>query len=97
MISASIEICRRLCCRGHVVLQAFLKDGGVPSFIEANLRFGGASNLSIVAGLDSPRRFVQCVYGNAAAAAEPREIRNGLYILRYSTDIFLTAAGEVVG
>ena len=39
--------------RYHVVLQVLIDDSGVCHFIECNCRFGGASTLSVAAGLDS--------------------------------------------
>lgn len=38
---------------GHIVLQAIIDNQGVVHVIECNARFGGASSLSIAAGLDS--------------------------------------------
>jgi len=38
---------------GHVIIQAFIADNGDVSIIECNTRFGGASTLSLAAGLDS--------------------------------------------
>lgn len=39
--------------RGHVMFQLFIDDFDQVTFIECNCRFGGASTLSIAAGLDS--------------------------------------------
>ncbi len=52
-----LELCtaaaRDLGIRGHAVFQALVDDAGRYHVIECNSRFGGASSLSIAAGLDS--------------------------------------------
>ena len=47
------EIVFKLNLRGHVVLQAIIDNTGAIHLIECNSRFGGASTLSIAAGLDT--------------------------------------------
>jgi carbamoyl-phosphate synthase large subunit len=76
---------------GHNVIQCFRGASGALSLIEVNPRFGGASNLSIVAGLDSPRRLVALASGDRSACA-PRPIRYGLGMLRYSRDVIVEPA-----
>jgi len=78
----------RLRLTGHNVIQCFRDRSGALSLIEVNPRFGGASNLSIVAGLDSPRRLVGLAAGERSAL-EPRPIRYGLGMLRYSRDVIV--------
>lgn len=48
-----VRIIERLKLYGHVVLQAFIDKNSEVYVIECNSRFGGASTLSIHAGLDS--------------------------------------------
>jgi carbamoyl-phosphate synthase large subunit len=81
----------RLGLVGHAVVQAFRRADGSLSLIEVNPRFGGASNLSIVAGLDSPRRILDLAAGRREAASQ-RPIRYGLGMLRYSRDVILEPA-----
>jgi carbamoyl-phosphate synthase large subunit len=81
----------RLGLVGHAVVQAFRRADGSLSLIEINPRFGGASNLSIVAGLDSPRRILDLAAGRRDAAAA-RPIRYGLGMLRYSRDVIVEPA-----
>jgi carbamoyl-phosphate synthase large subunit len=54
---ALAAVCQQLVARlpfyGHIVLQAFMDASGAVQLIECNSRFGGASGLSIEAGLDS--------------------------------------------
>lgn len=50
LCAACIE---RLGLFGHVVLQLLIDKQGQPQIIECNSRFGGASTLSVAAGLDS--------------------------------------------
>lgn len=47
---------------GHVTVLAFYSPDNYLNLIEVNPRFGGASNLSIVAGLDSPHRLIAILY-----------------------------------
>lgn len=75
---------------GHNVVQAFVLPNGEPRFIEINPRFGGASNLSIAAGLDLPRRIIELLMGHKDAAWRTHPIRIGLTMLRYSEDRFVT-------
>jgi carbamoyl-phosphate synthase large subunit len=81
----------RLGLVGHNVIQCFRSGTGALDLIEVNPRFGGASNLSIVAGLDSPRRLVSLASGDRSACG-PRPIRYGLGMLRYSRDVIVEPA-----
>jgi carbamoyl-phosphate synthase large subunit len=84
----SLQLCRAIGTVGHAVVQAFDDDAEGPKFIEVNPRFGGASNLSIAAGLESPKRLLGFV-SNDSSAYQPRAIRDGLRMLRYSQDILV--------
>lgn len=75
---------------GHNVIQAFYCAEKGARLIEVNPRFGGASNLSIRAGLDSPARLLDLVAGDEAARL-PRDIHYGLTMLRYGEDRFVVA------
>jgi carbamoyl-phosphate synthase large subunit len=75
---------------GHNTVQAFVDPRRGPLIIEANARFGGASNLSIQAGLDSPRRILQMLKGEQAAYGR-REIAIGATMFRYAQDIIVGA------
>lgn len=48
-----VRVIEALGLRGPVVLQAIIDDAGAIHVIECNSRFGGASTLSLAAGLDS--------------------------------------------
>jgi carbamoyl-phosphate synthase large subunit len=87
----ALDLGARLGLVGHNVIQCFRDGAGGLSLIEVNPRFGGASNLSIVAGLDSPRRLVGLAAGERSAL-EPRPIRYGLGMLRYSRDVIVEPA-----
>ncbi len=91
LATMALDLCAKLGCIGHNVVQAFYRPENGPKFIEVNPRFGGASNLSIVAGLDSPARIIQLLAGEDEEARRPRQIRHGLTMLRYSDDIFMAA------
>ena len=84
----ALNVAARLRLVGHNVIQCFRDRAGALSLIEINPRFGGASNLSIVAGLDSPCRLVALVAGDRSALAR-RPIRYGLSMLRYSRDVIV--------
>lgn len=73
---------------GHNLMQAFLHPelGVLP--IEINPRFGGASVLSIAAGLDSPRRLLQMLAGEDDAFV-PRPIQTGAALYRTDHDLIV--------
>lgn len=73
---------------GHNTVQAFDDPERGVLFIEVNPRFGGASNLSIQAGLDSPARIIGMLRGDERARQE-RPIRHGTTMYRYSDDFIV--------
>ena len=87
---ASLALGEALGLVGHNVIQAFVLGNGELRFIEVNPRFGGASNLSIAAGLDSPRRIIELVLGREGDARRARPISTGLTMLRYSDDVLVS-------
>ena len=87
----SLALCAALGLVGHNVVQAFYSPETGVRFVEINPRFGGASNLSIQAGLASPERILQMVAGDTAKAAAPRALTWDLTMLRYSQDRFVDA------
>lgn len=89
LAQAALRLCAGIGLVGHNVVQAFWDGQGAPLFIEVNPRFGGASNLAIAAGLDSPERLVMMAAGETAAARAPRALRYGLTMLRYSQDLLV--------
>lgn len=81
----SLELAALLGLKGHSILQAFLPPDGDPIFIEANLRFGGASIASVNAGLDSPSRMLAMAFGPdrlRSRARQPAGITCGLTLSR---------------
>ena len=70
----TIELGRKLGLKGHSVFQAFIDQGGHPIFIEVNLRFGGASCLSIKAGLRSPERILDMAFGTSSVSAAAKAV-----------------------
>lgn len=88
----AMGLCAALGLVGHNVVQAFYGPRTGPRFIEINPRFGGASNLSIQAGLASPERILQMLEGQGEAAAVARPIAHGLTLLRHAADRFVTEA-----
>lgn len=87
-----LKIGKALRLKGHAVFQLFWDGKSAPIFIEVNPRFGGASDASIEAGLDSPRRLTALSFGSKPerlAALENNSIKFGLIMQRYSRDIFI--------
>jgi len=84
-----MDIGEKLGLVGHNVIQAFGDSSfGKNIIIEANARFGGASNLGIVAGLDSPNKIIKMMLGDGSAY-DKNEIKMGLEMYRYSEDRFI--------
>jgi carbamoyl-phosphate synthase large subunit len=83
---AALHIGEALGLVGHNVLQAFYSEELGPIIIEANARFGGASNLCIRAGLNSPARIVHMLLGKDSAYKNV-DIIFGLTLYRYSKDV----------
>ncbi len=92
LVAQSLALCGALGLVGHNVVQAFHSSETGVQFIEINPRFGGASNLSIQAGLASPHRILQMLAGEDAEAARERPIVHGLTMLRHAEDRFVTEA-----
>jgi carbamoyl-phosphate synthase large subunit len=84
----AIKLCNSLGLVGHSVVQAFWSELNGPRLIEVNPRFGGASTLSIRAGLDSPRRIVGMLRGDPAAYLNG-PIQVGLVMHRVAEDVFV--------
>ncbi len=87
LVDLAMKLCDELGCVGPSLVQAFLCPTRGPLLIEVNARLGGASILSIKAGLETPRRLFQLAQGEAAEAAAPREIAVGLTLRRYGADL----------
>src|SRR5690606_5360898 len=71
---------------GHNLMRAFLHPEQGPLLFDIDLRFGGASALSIAAGLDSPRRILQMLAGDEAAYT-PRAVQAGAALYRTDRDV----------
>lgn len=84
----AIKVCDELGLVGHSVVQAFWSEQNGPRLIEVNPRFGGASTLSIRAGLDSPRRIIGMLRGDPDAYKNG-PIQIGLTMHRVAEDVFV--------
>jgi carbamoyl-phosphate synthase large subunit len=84
----ALKVCDGLGLVGHSVVQAFWSEKNGPRLIEVNPRFGGASTLSIRAGLDSPRRIIGMLRGDPDAYRN-RPIQIGLTMHRVAEDVFV--------
>jgi carbamoyl-phosphate synthase large subunit len=67
---------------GHNTLQCFF-NGEYVKFIEINPRFGGAANLGINSGLNSPMNIINLLFKKPLKIDTPS---NNLLMLRYSND-----------
>lgn len=86
-----LELGSKLGLIGHNVFQVFWDGERSPIFIEVNPRFGGASNASIVAGLSSPKKIVDLVFGSDSQKEKARNLSSinfSLIMQRYSCDYF---------
>lgn len=88
LAQVSMKLAESLGLVGHSVIQAFWSPIHGIRLIEVNPRFGGASTLSIQAGLDSPRRLLGLLRGDTAALENP-PITMGLLMHRISQDFFI--------
>jgi len=86
--SLALDVCTSLELVGHNVVQAFWSGQAGASLIEVNHRFGGASRLSIRAGLDSPSRLIRLAQGDQSALKN-NPICYGLAMQRMATDRFI--------
>jgi carbamoyl-phosphate synthase large subunit len=84
----ALRVCDGLGLVGHSLVQAFWSERNGPRLIEVNPRFGGASTLSIRAGLDSPKRIIGMLRGDPDAYRN-RPIQIGLIMHRVAEDIFV--------
>ena len=96
MTEQALDLAGALQLVGHSVLQAFLHPERGVLWIEANPRFGGASILSIEAGLQSPARLLALLSGDETARA-PRPLRNGLTLMRYGAELRIGPQPEQSG
>lgn len=94
---ACLRLGAHLGLRGHVLFQVFWDGISEPVFIEVNPRFGGASDLSIEAGIQSPERILTFLHGSAQEVEQaymPRQLRYGLTMFRYARDVFWERASD---
>jgi len=80
------EVAISLSLRGHVMFQLLVDQQKEVHFIECNCRFGGASTLSVAAGLDSFYWFILETIGvdldEIPVVLESSQLRQ----IRYATD-----------
>lgn len=84
-----IEIIKSLNLYGHVILQAIIDENSKLRIIECNARFGGASTLSVKAGLDSFYWFI--LESNNLNIQEAEFIKYPIPLkqIRYTKDLYL--------
>ena len=85
-----MQACSLLDLHGHVVFQAIIDTQGTIHLLECNPRFGGASTLSIAAGLHSAKWFIQ---EHLLTPSHPSGLvigREGMRLIRIPQDTFHT-------
>ncbi|MCZ0702102.1 carbamoyl-phosphate synthase large subunit [Natronobacillus azotifigens] len=86
----AIDLVQVLSLYGHVVLQAIVTEDGNIHFIECNARFGGASTLSIAAGLDSFYWFfLESIFDQKITPSLFKKTDKNLSLMRYAQDYFV--------
>ena len=83
-----IQILENLKLSGPVLLQGILQKNGKIIFIECNTRFGGASSLSIKAGLDSLYWSILEIQGENLNDYEFHKPKVNIRKIRIQEDIF---------
>ena len=83
------ELAEEIGLVGHAVLQAFKTADGQYYIIEANCRFGGASTLSLQAGLDSFYWFLLEATGQSIADYPFLKAAQPLQQVRYPSDQYI--------
>jgi len=89
----ALDLCVKLDLVGHNVVQVFLSPKLGPLLIEVNHRFGGASSLSVAAGLDSPLRLIRMATGDEDAILN-RPIQHGLMLNRVAQDRYFKSSDD---
>lgn len=82
MEELALKLCSKLGIIGPAVVQCFDSPQHGPRLIECNLRFGGASMVSVSAGLDSCERILLDVMGKTEQAEMARNIHYGQLVDR---------------
>ena len=81
---------RQISLQGHIIIQVLIDDNNEIQIIECNPRFGGASTLSLVAGLDSFYWFFIESIGQNISVTSPTQNLKGLTQIRYKNDIIIS-------
>lgn len=92
VVDLAVRAGERLKLIGHNTVQIIESSQG-PLLVEINARFGGAANLGVRAGLDSPRRLLALLHDEKWALAAPK-IAYGARLRRYKRDLILGADGR---
>ena len=92
IIDESIRMAKLLKLIGHNTIQCFY-NGSVVKFIEINPRFGGAANLGIASGHNTPEYLIKIISGEKIESQVGKFI-NDLVMLRYTSDLFVNKPEE---
>lgn len=87
LITSAVRLANILKLVGHNTIQCFFDRKNV-KFIEVNPRYGGAANLSIAAGANTPLYLIRIVKGKKVLS-HIGKFKNNLYMLRHTKDIFV--------
>ena len=84
-----IEYIEKLNLYGHIILQLFIDQNDNLNIIECNTRFGGASTLSIKAGLNSFYWFILEAHGVSVEKFPFQPLEQILTQIRYPQDLII--------
>lgn len=87
LIHESAKLAVKLHLIGHNTIQCFFKNNRV-KFIEVNPRFGGAANLGIAAGANTPLYLIKLLKGEELKPVLGN-FKNDYIMLRYTDDLFI--------
>lgn len=84
-----MELAENLQLRGHVMFQVIVDEFGIPHIVECNPRFGGASTLSVKAGLDSFYWFMLETQGENLENYPFKRSEKELTLIRHAKDMIM--------
>lgn len=85
----AMEVAETLHLYGHIMFQVIVDEMNQPHIVECNPRFGGASTLSVRAGLDSFRWFIAESDGGNLDTLPFQRVEKSLTQVRFAKDLII--------